>query len=890
MAVGAVFYDAAFADVRTREVLEGIEPLIRTLHELPNLLDNANPSPRSGQELVEVFNYILREFLQMAKGQIAECPILSTLPDLLEDLRSEIQNCEAVGVDFSRTACEFVVNSGDLRMRQEIIQKGEDVIRAVACLLIRADLIGIHKIHDRIEKLRGCAQNMKQSDSNKMVEDYYQQMCIEIEVLQELTKTRVKNLRYPSERDDLRSAFAEIRATAPVYFAATKAFVRHPDQPSAQNLRDQAYRDVDSALVKFAHVAADGSQQATANERRHLESLAFALDKFQDCVIMDPMQYEPNDRKKLENLLEDIVKKSGRIAEEQSTRDERKEQIINSCNKLRQALQDLLTEYESGGRNEEELDLQEVLVNREIKDLRRHLRRAVVDAVSDAFLDSRTPLQVMIRAAKNGDFDGFDDARDFFSDHAQRMLHAAELVCEMSSDETGNQMIRYACEYIRKLEPQVISAAELLLSQPDSKIAQENMDMFKKTWLDKVRQLTCAVDAIMNVDDFLAVSEKHIEKDAEEGLAAIYHQNRDMVDRMAGAIRGRALRICDVVEGELFAELSVSPYFEDIKMATKKLRMDALETFAERAEQVIRKVPHSPDEDPDMDMNSISEDLIEACGLVRDAVTDIRHALLKSRNLDDVDSDNEYEEDGATTMAPSHVTDGDNQQKIFRRLPEEHKEKIQQNVESFKLVQHKFETEVAKWDESGNDIVILAKRMCHLMANMMDYTRGRGPYRTTRNVIDAAQEISTDGKKLITLARLIGDECVQSSTKTDLLGYLEQIDMLSTQLNITSKVKADIEIRGDEVVVGNLDSITQLIQNAKNLLNAVVKTVKSAYIASTKYQKKGMHGRVQWQLAPPQKHPLVRPETQKNRGLIRKASERKPVQPLVALNEYHVRH
>jgi hypothetical protein len=47
-------------------------------------------------------------------------------------------------------------------------------------------------------------------------------------------------------------------------------------------------------------------------------------------------------------------------------------------------------------------------------------------------------------------------------------------------------------------------------------------------------------------------------------------------------------------------------------------------------------------------------------------------------------------------------------------------------------------------------------------------------------------------------------------------------------------VKADIQVVGDELRVSGLEAATSLIQNAKNLLNAVILTVKSAYIASTK--------------------------------------------------------
>lgn len=35
----------------------------------------------------------------------------------------------------------------------------------------------------------------------------------------------------------------------------------------------------------------------------------------------------------------------------------------------------------------------------------------------------------------------------------------------------------------------------------------------------------------------------------------------------------------------------------------------------------------------------------------------------------------------------------------------------------------RFEREVSKWDESGNDIVVLAKEMCVMMMDMSDFTR-----------------------------------------------------------------------------------------------------------------------------------------------------------------------
>lgn len=55
---------------------------------------------------------------------------------------------------------------------------------------------------------------------------------------------------------------------------------------------------------------------------------------------------------------------------------------------------------------------------------------------------------------------------------------------------------------------QVINAALALAAKPNSKVAQDNMDLFKEQWEKQVRVLTDAVDDITSIDDFLSVSGK----------------------------------------------------------------------------------------------------------------------------------------------------------------------------------------------------------------------------------------------------------------------------------------------------------------------------------------------------------------------------------------------
>ena len=75
---------------------------------------------------------------------------------------------------------------------------------------------------------------------------------------------------------------------------------------------------------------------------------------------------------------------------------------------------------------------------------------------------------------------------------------------------------------------------------------------------------------------------------------------------------------------------------------------------------------------------------------------------------------------------------------MMRALPEEEKAKINQEVRLFRIEKEELDREISKWDDSGNDIVVLAKRMCMIMMEMTDFTRGRGPLKNTMDVINAA--------------------------------------------------------------------------------------------------------------------------------------------------------
>ena len=104
-------------------------------------------------------------------------------------------------------------------------------------------------------------------------------------------------------------------------------------------------------------------------------------------------------------------------------------------------------------------------------------------------------------------------------------------------------------------------------------------------------------------------------------------------------------------------------------------------------------------------------------------------------------------------------------------------------------------------------------------------------------------------------------------------------------------MKADVQNVSGELIVSGLDSATSLIQAAKNLMNAVVLTVKASYVASTKYKSRQTTGEQQqlvvWRMKAPEKKPLVRREAPEEvRGRVRRGSQKKQASPLKALSEF----
>jgi catenin alpha len=426
-----------------------------------------------------------------------------------------------------------------------------------------------------------------------------------------------------------------------------------------------------------------------------------------------------------------------------------------------------------------------------------------MDHVSDTFLETNLPLEDLIEAAKSGDQLRLEECIKIFTEHAEKLHEVAQMVCSMSNDLEGIKLVRMADLQVRQLTPQVVNAAKVLAARPTSKVALENMEVYRDAWHKNVSLLTDAVDDIITINDFLAVSESHILEDINRCVLALRERDVDTLDRNAGAIRARTARICNIVAAEM-DDYEPCEYTNKVLDTVQVLRDQIIVNFARSVEYAINALVAQPIRDPD------ENEFIDASRLVYDGVRDVRNAVLLIRdpNYEVSDSDidepdgGEYENDNVQVL-PNIQEDEPKPEEEFKHLTDEQREQIEKQLEKFKEEKRNFEREVLKWDDKGNDIIVLAKQMCVIIMEMTDFTRGRGPLKTTMDIINAAKKISECGAKLDKLAKTISDECPESQSKRDLDAYLKQIPLFCNQLNIASKVKENvIDVSGEPIITG----------------------------------------------------------------------------------------
>ncbi|XP_042718582.1 catenin alpha-3 isoform X3 [Lagopus leucura] len=844
--------------IQTFTVEKLLEPLIIQVTTLVKCPQNPSGKKKGRSKRARVLLASVEEatwnLLDKGEKIAKEATVLKEeLHAALADVQKESQALKISAEAFTSDPCY-------LPKRQAVVQTARSLLTAVTRLLILADMVDVAYLLEHLTVFQRTFETLRNVSSRSDLQNTYQKFQKDLENLDYLAYKRQQDLKSSDQRDEIAAARATLKENSSLLHSICSACLEHSDVASLTASKDSICNEIQNALNVISN-ASQGVGNKKGQPASYRATLGSALDELEHLIIQDPLLVsEDKIRPSLEKRLEAIISGAALLADSSCTRDFHRERIIAECNAIRQALQDLLSEYINNTDRKERSDALNTAIDsmcKKTRDLRRQLRKAIIDHISDSFLDTTVPLLVLIEAAKNGREKEIKEYAAIFREHTSRLV-------------------------------EVINAALALSARPKSQVVKNNMEMYKSIWENHIHVLTEAVDDITSIDDFLAVSESHILEDVNKCIIALREQNADDLDRAAGAIRGRASRVAHIVSGEM-DNYEPGAYTERVMKNVQYLTKSVIPEFISQVnialESLSKNTVHLFDDNQFVDVSK----------KVYDTIHNIRCSVMMIRTPEELEDVSDLEEDHDARSRTSIQTEGKTDRAKMTQLPEAEKEKIAEQVADFKKVKSKLDAEIEIWDDTSNDIIVLAKRMCVIMMEMTDFTRGRGPLKNTSDVINAAKMISESGSRMDVLARLIANQCPDQSCKQDLLAYLEQIKLYSHQLKICSQVKAEIQNLGGELIMSALDSVTSLIQAAKNLMNAVVQTVKMSYIASTKIIKiqsptGPRHPVVMWRMKAPEKKPLIKREKPEEiYAAVRKGSAKKRIHPVQVMSEFRGR-
>ncbi|XP_050814265.1 catenin alpha-3 isoform X3 [Gopherus flavomarginatus] len=387
-----------------------------------------------------------------------------------EELNAALNDVRKESEALSASAREFTNDPCYLPKRKAVVQAARFLLAAVTRLLILADMIDVVYLLQHLTVFQRTYESLRNVSSKSELQKTYQKLGKDLENLDYLAYRRQQDLKSSNQRDEIAAARASLKENSSLLHSICSACLEHSDVASLIASKDSICNEIQSALNVISN-ASQGIRNQKVHPTSHSAMLGSALDELESLIILDPLTMnEEKIRPSLEKRLEGIISGAALLADSSCTRDFHREQIIAECNAIRQALQDLLSEYMNNADKKEKSNALNIAIDnmcKKTRNLRRQLRKAIIDHVSDSFLDTTIPLLVLIEAAKNGREKEIKEYTVIFQEHTSRLVEVANLACSLSTNEDGIKIVQMAANRIETLCPQETKEPSDLVSVMD---------------------------------------------------------------------------------------------------------------------------------------------------------------------------------------------------------------------------------------------------------------------------------------------------------------------------------------------------------------------------------------------------------------------------------------
>ena len=343
-------------------------------------------------------------------------------------------------------AAEFVDGPFSSMERGNLVWAARALLSVVTRLLILVDMTDVYTLLVQLKVVEDSILKLRNAGTEQDLGIQYKALKPEVDKLNIMAAKRQQERKDMGHHDQMAAARGTLQKNVPILYTASQACLQHPDVAAYKANGDLIYKQLQQVVTGISSAAqATASAEASPHQGGGGGELAYALNNFDKQIIVDRLSFHKECfRPSLEESLESIISGAALMADSSCTRDDRHERIVAECNAVRQALQGLLSEFMDNAGHKERSDALNSAIDKMTKktrDLHRQLRKAVMDHVSESFLETSVPLLALIEAAKNGNEKEVKEYAQVFSEHANKLTEFANLACSISNNEEGVKLV-----------------------------------------------------------------------------------------------------------------------------------------------------------------------------------------------------------------------------------------------------------------------------------------------------------------------------------------------------------------------------------------------------------------------------------------------------------------
>ncbi|XP_062615012.1 alpha-catulin-like [Saccostrea cucullata] len=504
-------------EIRTKSVEQTLIPLVTQITTLVNHKERPRVTEKTTQALVRVGQAVclaVERFVSVGQTIADENPEIST--DMCQACM-EARNAGASIQQLTAGDSASHRNGKQIAEKTAMVRAARQLLSAVTKVLLLADKVIVKQLLISKDKVSNTLNELYSVTTFTDFVNIFSQFGNEMVELAHLTGDRQNDLKSEKHRAQMGAARAVLEKSTMMLLPSCKVCLRHPDCETAKENREGVFKLMKGALKMIHHIVTDeGGSQANGNVSPELNgdsgigldnhfSACKAFKEFEDHVEMTRVTGVTSScKEKLNGAFDSLVETMQDFTDSAYTSHQHRESIIQMCDRLKAELSALLRTCKNQRNSQNPSPEMETAILRTLtaaKSLNKQLQDTATDQASELFKanEDHEILKHLKAAGNSGDQQRVTEMTVKFEEHMQQL----EEVCKLFRHIATNEQLVIAAEHnefvLKSLGPLTLLAAQALSQYPNSKIAQENLDMFAESWETQINDLSIMVKEINEV-------------------------------------------------------------------------------------------------------------------------------------------------------------------------------------------------------------------------------------------------------------------------------------------------------------------------------------------------------------------------------------------------------